>query len=361
MQDDKPPVGDLTILRWTLVAATGIGIAVLLWKLTDLILLLLAAMLVAFIFHKFAKTLQRLTHMPFGLALTLAVVLPFLFLVVVFAVFGNLMANEFAILFERLPDAWHEFRSWLAASEIGRQLTDRAGNFMPEGGRIVDLLQASISGIGSFATNLVVVLVGGVYLAAQPRLYGEGVLKLLPPPTRDKTARTVAAIGEAMSAWLKAQGLAMLFIGVFTGVALAIVGIPAAPAIGLVAGLCEFVPYLGSIVVVIPATLIGFSISPETGLWTLISILIVQNVQGNVVTPLIQSSMVELPPALTIFALIAAGLLFGGIGIILAVPLTVVGQTMLRELLHYRADDAADAAAADAAATAAADPPAANG
>jgi predicted PurR-regulated permease PerM len=140
---------------------------------------------------------------------------------------------------------------------------------------------------------------------------------------------------DAVSGWLKAQGVSMVFVGIFTGVALGLVGIPAAPALGLVAGLCEFVPYLGTIVVAVPAILIGFSISPETGIWTIVVIVIVQQVQGNIVTPLVQSSMAELPPALTIFSLIAAGILLGPMGVILAVPLTVVAQTLVKELVHY--------------------------
>ena len=63
--------------------------------------------------------------------------------------------------------------------------------------------------------------------------------------------------------------------------------------------------------------------------------MVVQQIQGNIVTPLIQSSMAELPPALTIFSLIAAGVILGPMGVILAVPLTVVGQTLIKELVHY--------------------------
>jgi predicted PurR-regulated permease PerM len=102
-----------------------------------------------------------------------------------------------------------------------------------------------------------------------------------------------------------------------------------------VAGLCEFVPYLGTIVVAIPSIIIGFSISPETGIWTIIAIVLVQQVQGNIITPLVQSSMAEIPPALTIFSLIAFGVLLGPMGVILAVPLTVVGLALLRELVRY--------------------------
>ena len=334
---DQPPaeISDLTIFRRTLVVAAGIGFAVALWRLTDLILLLLAGALIAFIFYKFANLIQRRLRVPFPIALTLAIVLPTLFVGFVFAAFGSLMADQFSVLFEQLPGAWAVVQDWLRNSELGRMAIERAGSFMPEGARIVATVQTVASSIGTVVTSLVVVLVAGVYLAAQPRLYGRGVLHLVPPHARHKTVTTVRAVADAISAWLKAQGVSMIFVGVFTGVALAIVGIPAAPAIGLVAGLCEFVPYLGTIVVAIPAILIGFSISPETGIWTIVAVVLVQQVQGNIVTPLVQSSMAELPPALTIFSLIAAGVLLGPMGVILAVPLTVVAQTLVKELVTY--------------------------
>lgn len=334
---DQPPaeISDLTIFRRTLVVSAGIGLAVALWRLTDLILLLLAGALVAFIFYKFADLIQRRLKVPFAIALTLAILLPTLFIGFVFVAFGNLMADQFSLLFAQLPGAWDVVQDWLRNSEIGRQVMERAGSFMPEGSRIVATVQTIASSLGTVVTSLVVVLVAGIYLAAQPRLYGRGVLHLVPPHARHKTVTTVRAVADAISAWLKAQGVSMIFVGVFTGVALAIVGIPAAPAIGLVAGLCEFVPYLGTIVVAIPAILIGFSISPETGIWTIVAIVIVQQVQGNIVTPLVQSSMAELPPALTIFSLIAAGVLLGPMGVILAVPLTVVAQTLVKELVTY--------------------------
>lgn len=336
MQQPAPePLSDFTLFRRTLVVAAGAGAAVVLWQLTDLILLLLASMLIAFIFHKFTHFIRRRLKLPFALALALAVILPTLFLGLVFAVFGNLMAAQFTILFQQLPEAWKLVQNWLASNEIGREITARADSYMPEGGRIVALVQTFLSSLGTVATSLVVVLVAGIYLAAQPRLYGDGILNLIPPRGRRKTVETVEAIADAMTAWLKAQGLSMIFVGVFTGVALSLVGIPAAPAIGLVAGLCEFVPYLGAIVVALPTILIGFSVSPETGIWATIAIVSVQQIQGNIVTPLIQSSMAELPPALTIFSLIAAGVILGPMGVILAVPLTVVAQTLVKELVHY--------------------------
>jgi len=99
---------------------------------------------------------------------------------------------------------------------------------------------------------------------------------------------------------------------------------------GLVAGLAEFVPYLGILVAGIPAIILGFGQGVETGIWTLVVLVAVQQIQGNLVMPLLQNRMVDLPPALTIFGIIAAGILFGVAGVLLATPLTIVVLVLVR-------------------------------
>jgi len=320
----------------TLVVLAAIGFAIVIWKLTDLILLLFAGALVALIFYEFSELIQRRLKLPFSLALALAVILPITFISVVFGAFGSVLSDQFALLYDKVPAAFAYAQEWLRTNAAGKEILARSEGFMPDGSRVVGLIQSLLSGFGTAVTGLGVVIVAGIYLAAQPRLYGRGILALVPVASRHTTIGTMRAVGSALNAWLKAQAISMAFIGIFTGVALQIVGIPGAPAIGLVAGLCEFVPYLGTFVVAIPAILLGFSQSPETGIATLIVLVVIQQVQGNIVTPLVQSRMVELPPALTIFALIAAGVLLGPMGVILAVPMTVVGLTLLKELVVHK-------------------------
>jgi len=334
---EKPvqTISDLRIFRQTLVVLLAAGFAVVVWQLTDILLLLAAGMLVAFIFWLFAHFLQTKLRVPFPVALTLAMILPITILSLVFWAFGAMLAHQFAILFEQLPDAFTFAENWLNTTSIGQEITARAAALMPDGGRVVDIVQAIIGGLGTIITSLIVVLIAGVYLAAQPRLYGSGILSLIPPGARAKTVSTVGAVMTAMSQWLKAQAVSMLFVGISTSIALSLIGIPAAPAIGLMAGICEFVPYLGVVVVAIPTIILGFSISLETGIWTIIALLVIQQVEGNIILPLVQSSITELPPALTIFSLITFGVLLGPMGVILAVPLTVVCLTLVKALVPY--------------------------
>lgn len=199
MAGQKAPVGDFVIFRRTMVVAAGIGFAVILWRLTDLILLLLAAALVAFIFYKFAGFLQRKLRLPFPPALALAVILPTLFLVFTFALFGNMMAAQFAILFAQIPQAVTDLQLWLQTSSIGRQVMASAGSFVPEGSRIVAIVQTVFSSLGTVVTSLVVVVVAGIYLAAQPRLYGQGLLHMVPPHARQRTVQVLSAVAHAIS------------------------------------------------------------------------------------------------------------------------------------------------------------------
>jgi predicted PurR-regulated permease PerM len=323
---------DLLVFRRTLVVMAGVGTAVVLWLLTDLVLLLFACALVALMFSQFAQMIERRLHLPFAVALVVAVVLPLLGVVMVAWAFGSLMADQFVNLFERLPAAFDTAKHWLQSNMLGREVMARYESFLPDGSRVVATVQIILAGIGTTVTQLGVILVAGIYMAAQPQLYGRAALHLFPPAMRRRTVEVTEAIVHALNSWLKGQGIGMLFVGVGTAIGLWIVGVPSPLAIGLVAGLAEFVPYLGIFVVTIPALILGFSIDFDTGLWTGVALLVVQQTQGNIVSPMAQKAMVDLPPALTIFSLVAAGILMGPLGVILAVPLTVVGLVLVKEL-----------------------------
>lgn len=321
---------DTALFRKTMIVMGAIALALILWQLQALLLLVFAAMLSAQMFHGLATGLQRRLRLPFAAALALAVLLPLVALVLIFGLFGSLMATQFAQLALQLPLAAESVQKWLAASTAGRAALTAIGNYAPTVDTMVSVVQAGITNFGSGVSQLVIVLVAGVYLAAQPRLYITGLVHTATRIGVASASALLGAIHSALGAWLKAQAVSMAFVALGTGVGLSIVGLPSAIAIGLVAGLCEFVPYLGVLLVSVPATVIGFSISVETGIFTVITLVVVQQLQGNVVTPMAQGKLADLPPALTLFSLIAAAVLLGPLGVILAVPLTVVGMVLFR-------------------------------
>ncbi len=108
----------------------------------------------------------------------------------------------------------------------------------------------------------------------------------------------------------------------------------ARPLLGLalIAGLLDFIPFIGPIIAAVPAVLLAFTLGPAAALWTAGLYLLVQQIQGNLLQPLVQKHAVDIAPALLLFSVGAAGLLFGILGVILAAPLTVVCYVLVRHL-----------------------------
>lgn len=329
---------DNRIFRATVIVLATAAAAYLLYRLVDLLLLLFACALTALILVTITNLMRRrFPKLPYGIALTLTVVIITAVLVSAFWFFGATMTAQFTDLATRLPGAWAAVQLRLQQSDLGSTVLARANEFAPSSTNVVGWITTALSIGGGILSGVAVVIVGGLYLAAQPRLYGGGLVRLIPKRGQAQAVETFEAVASSLRGWLKGQALGMIFVGVGVSIGLAIVGLPAALAIGLVAGLAEFVPYLGTIVAVIPAVILGFSQGTDTGLWTIAVMLGVQQLQGNLVMPLLQNKMVDLPPALTIFGLIAAGILLGPVGVLLATPLTVVVLVLVRRL--YLGDD----------------------
>jgi predicted PurR-regulated permease PerM len=176
------------------------------------------------------------------------------------------------------------------------------------------------------------VVIGGLYIAAAPALYRDGLLQLVPEGRKALAEDTIATAGNALRLWLVGQLAAMALVGVLTGLGLWMLGIPAPLALALLAGLAEFVPLVGPIVAAVPALLLAAGGGYEMMLWTAGLYLLVQQVESNVITPLIQNRTVQIPPALTLFAVVTAGVAFGPMGVILAAPLTVLAYVAVKKL-----------------------------
>jgi len=123
-----------------------------------------------------------------------------------------------------------------------------------------------------------------------------------------------------------------LFIGLLTWIGLSILGVPLALTLGLIAGLLSFIPNFGPIMSAVPAILLAFIDSPISALYVLILFIVVQLIESNLVTPLIERRTVELPPVLTIVAQLALTILFGAVGLILATPILAVVMVLVQTL-----------------------------
>jgi len=302
------------------------------WRLLDLLLLFYAAVLVAILFHALAEALSSVTRLPVHGSLAAVVAASFLLVVGLVALFGVEVTHELKALASRLPAAWQSLQIRLEPFGIDPQGLEAIK------ARLIDGTDASA--LGEVATTaltatggLLLALVGAAYLAAQPATYRRGLLLLVPRWRLRAAARLLDAVVSALKRWLVGQLLVMVAVGLMTGLGAWAIGLPSAAALGLIAAVLEFVPYVGPILTAVPALLLAIAISAETAGLTLGMLLIVQQLEGYILTPLVQNRAVALPPALTLFSIFAMGVLLGPAGVLLAAPLTVSGYVIVRHLL----------------------------
>jgi predicted PurR-regulated permease PerM len=328
-----------------LLIAMGIGaLALIAYHWRHIFLLAFGATLVALVLRSLADPIRRRTPLSASASLGVAVLAVGVILVALGWFVGGQLMRQLDQLGAVLPVAWNQAQQRIGAYQAGSWLLARLhdatgapmGGFGPLAGRIGHWTGMGIQAVG----ELVVVLVAGVYFAAQPRLYRDGMLKLVPRSWRERLTGAVDECALSLRKWLLGAGVAMLAMGVLTTIGAAVLGLPAPIALGLLSGVAEFVPIVGAAVAAVPALLLAATIGPKTMLWTLGFYVVIHQFEGNLLIPLIQRRVVAVPPALTLFSVVGFGVLFGVSGVVFATPLAVVVLVLIRRL-YLREGEAA--------------------
>ena len=206
----------------------------------------------------------------------------------------------------------------------------------PAAGQLVATVGGLAFGLVDVAVSFIVLLVVGLGLAVQPEPYVNGLVRLVPPGGRDEARQLLEELRHTLARWLVGTGVAMLIMGVTTGAGLALLHVPLAFSLGLIAGLFEFVQYVGPVAAGIPALLLAFTQGPEHALSVLALFAGLHVFEGYLLQPYIAYRTVWLPPALTILAQVTLGLFGGIVGVAVAAPLTAVLTVLVRRLYVAR-------------------------
>ena len=180
--------------------------------------------------------------------------------------------------------------------------------------------------------NVFVILFIGIYGAAAPQSYVSGVVHLTPQRHRDRAHEVLDALSHALRWWLVGRLTMMTVVGIMTTLGLWLAGVPTPLALGLLAALLSFVPYIGPILSFIPAVLVAMMVSLTTALYVAIVFGVVQTLESYIITPLVQQRAVSLPPVILITAQIAMGVIAGATGVLLAAPLAICVIVLLQML-----------------------------
>ncbi|MBZ8140751.1 hypothetical protein CLD22_12670 [Rubrivivax gelatinosus] len=332
MSEDRPsPPGATPFASRVLAVVCIATVVATIWLLSDLLVLVFAAIVLAVALRSTADLLHRRLHVPQRWSVLAAITMVLLVLAAVGWVAGEALVSQFSTLRSRLEAVPAIVRAWLDSHPVGQQVLDLWNDAVGEGlpvSRVMGVARLSMTAIG----NLALILIVAVYLAASPQLYRDGLVRLAPLPWRPRVLDALARSASGLRGWLKGQAVSMVFVGLGTGLGLALLGVPLAMTVGLLSGLLAFIPFFGAIAAGVLAVMVAFIDSPQTAAYVALICLAVQQIEGNLLMPFVQRHIVSLPPVLGIVAAVVFGVLFGIVGVFFATPLMVVVMILVESL-----------------------------
>lgn len=366
------PNPNSTPTRWVLIIVTILGTLVALWTIRSILLLTLASIILVVMFTIPIRFLERhkVRRAP-------SIVLSVIFIGVVFGVLSRVMfptiGDQFITLFARtIPEGIGRLVEPRPLPYLGLVFPDNpvsplglaeqrlqfAGNFVFEvigplitsiqldSGQALDLAQQAVNAIGqlsvsvlplvgdvaSIALGVLIVLFMSLYFLADPQSYVNGVVVLFPVWYRDRIRAILDRIYQSLRTWLEGTFISMIFVAVFTWLGLALLGIPQAPALGVLAAMLSFVPNFGQLVAGLAAFVVGVVQAPDRAGWLLVVVYLVSFVQSQIFTPILFAESLRIPPVLVLLGQIVCGALFGFLGILMAVPITSIAMILIQEV-----------------------------
>lgn len=301
------------------------------WMVHSALFIVILAILIAIVIHTPAKRLERM-GLPFRIALPLmTVVFVGSLAALLIAMVPHLMA-QVRLLATELPAALEQVQTWFRSQagdgpgsefseNISRQATEFVGRFVPLAFNLITTL------LGSFA-----VIVLATFFAAQPNLYRDLLLHVVPSESRERWERVYVEAGRNLRAWTVGKAITMVFIGLVTYVGLTLFEIPGALALAAFAALMEFIPNFGPTIAAAPAVVAAFSVAPATALYVALFYFLLQQVQNAITVPLVERRAVNIPPAILLVWQLMLAVGFGLMALFVATPLLAIIVVAVRIL-----------------------------
>ncbi|MFC0408105.1 AI-2E family transporter [Roseomonas elaeocarpi] len=310
-----------------------VAFVLLCWLVPNALLIAFAGALLAVALRALAAPIVVKTGLSGGWAvLVVALLIVVVFGLGIWAAIGPLteQAQAFA---QQVPQALRSLQDSLSNYPW---IQGQINKFQPE--QLMSSVGESAAGVaasGIFGTvgaigNVVLMVLLALYLAAEPSLYRRGSIAFLSPDLRARGMHVLDAAGASLRGWLLGALCAMVFNGVLIWLGLWALGVPLSGLLGAIAAVTSFVPYIGAISAAVPAALMALGKEPSLVPWALGVYFLVQMLEGNVLTPLVQKRTTDLPPALLLISQTVMGTVAGILGVVLAAPLTAVAMTVIR-------------------------------
>jgi len=345
MHDNRPgptDIHDSSVIREAKRAAVWIGMVLIVIGcvvLAQPIMLIIGGLVFAVILDGGTRLLGRVLPIGRGWRLAIVTLAGFAFIGWTFFYAGTTLAGQAEELRAVITSQGDRLMGYLRQtgmmpegdmSQIGRQLVGGVG-------RLTTALSSALGALSS----ILMILVIGIFISIEPKLYDRGVAWMLPTDSRDGFYDLSDKVGATLRRLMFGRIVGMVVEGVGTWLMLLWGGVPMAALLGLLTGLLAFVPNIGAIVSGVLMVAVGFSAGGDAGLWAIATYLIVQTIDGYVIVPYVARRTVDLAPALVLAAQLLFGVLFGLMGLLLADPIVATIKVSLEEWAKRRAGAAA--------------------
>jgi predicted PurR-regulated permease PerM len=324
--------------RNVLIAVVAGLFLLLFWKAPALPQLLLSGIAVALVLSFPVNLLSRV--IPRGVAIAIVVLALLALLVLAAVVLVPLAVGQLVSLAEQVPRVLDEGYGWArrVVENLDRRglldtSPDQAMAQLQSNGaqRVEGLLEAvvarafdTLSGtVGGVFSTLSIILIAA-YLLADGERFKLGIIRFLPVQYRDDALVLWNDVVHALSRYLGGLLVSLTFQGVASTIALTLLGVPFALLLGIWTTLGAIIPFIGSYIGAIPATIIAFTVSPQTGILTALSYVLINFIDGNLIAPRVQGNAIRVSPLLIFLAVIAGGQIAGIWGALMAVPILAV-------------------------------------
>jgi predicted PurR-regulated permease PerM len=311
------------------------GVLLVLWQGAEILLLVFAGLLLAIFLRSASGFLSRHAGLSdkWGFVLVMLVIVGIAALGV--WLLSGSVERQFGELTERLPVAFEQARGRLAEYPLGRKIVEYIPApqqiiFGRQSGNVFGRITGFFSTAFDTAVNVLIVLITGVYFALNPNNYREGGIMLFPKSREKRVREVLYTIVFTLRRFLLGISISMMINFTLTALGLWLLGVPFAVPLGVIAGLLTFIPNIGPVIAGVPAVLIAFSQNPRDALYVLLLYLVIQNLDGFVITPLVQQRAISVPPVLVVAGQLLLGVIFGFLGLLLAVPLVAVLFVMVK-------------------------------
>ncbi|WP_338874675.1 AI-2E family transporter [Spirosoma sp. SC4-14] len=300
--------------------------------------LVFGGILFAVVINALSCFVSHKTSLSYSLSMTLVAVLILLLVGTTGWLLAPTVSRQANQLSQSLPQSFDRLKTSIASTDWGQSLlegipqqpSDLFSGSSSKG--VLSQLTGIVSSTLGALVNVLIVIITGLYLASSPTVYRDGFVRLFTPSFRNHIREVMDKCYETIKNWFISRSISMVVVGVATSVGLAIMGVPFAIILGILAGVLNFIPNLGPYLAVAPAMLVAFPQSMSLSLYVFALYMGIQSLEGYILTPLLDKRFVSVPPALLLFGQVLLGFLVGLVGVLFASPIIAVLLIIVDEL-----------------------------